>query len=153
MDITELGAIGELVGGVAVVASLVYVGFQVRQSTSVAKGTSHQGFVDSFTQWSLSVARDPGLVRVFREGSENRGGLTQDERGQFDWLLFSAFRILENVHHQSRLGFATLREMEPGYAAVLESPGVQEWWRENALPFSAEFTKYVEGLLANSIDR
>ena len=32
MDIMELGAIGELVGGVAVVASLIFVGVQVRQN-------------------------------------------------------------------------------------------------------------------------
>ncbi len=32
MDIMELGAIGELVGGVAVIGSLLYVGLQVRQS-------------------------------------------------------------------------------------------------------------------------
>ena len=32
MDIMELGAIGELVGGVAVVGPLLFVGFQVRQS-------------------------------------------------------------------------------------------------------------------------
>ncbi len=30
MDIMELGAIGELVGGVAVIASLVFVGMQIR---------------------------------------------------------------------------------------------------------------------------
>ena len=34
MDIMELGAIGELVGGVAVVASLIFVGVQVRQSNN-----------------------------------------------------------------------------------------------------------------------
>ncbi len=33
MDIMELGAIGELVGGVAVIASLMYLGVQVRQNT------------------------------------------------------------------------------------------------------------------------
>ena len=32
MNIMELGAMGELVGGVAVIASLLYVGLQVRQS-------------------------------------------------------------------------------------------------------------------------
>ena len=40
MDIMELGAIGELVGGVAVVASLVFVGFQVRQGNGLAKGAA-----------------------------------------------------------------------------------------------------------------
>ncbi len=33
MDIMELGAIGELVGGVAVIGSLIFVGLQVRQNT------------------------------------------------------------------------------------------------------------------------
>ena len=33
MDIRELGAIGELVEGVAVVASLLFVGVQVRANT------------------------------------------------------------------------------------------------------------------------
>ncbi len=33
MDIMELGAIGELVGGLAVIGSLIYVGIQVRQNT------------------------------------------------------------------------------------------------------------------------
>ncbi len=33
MDIMEIGAIGELVGGIAVIASLIYVGLQVRQGT------------------------------------------------------------------------------------------------------------------------
>ncbi len=150
MDIMELGAIGELVGGVAVIASLLYVGLQVRQSTSVARANSHKGFIDSFSQWSLSVARDPALVRVWRDGCENRGGITADERGQLDWLLFSSFRILETIHYQSRLGFAErhlLSELEPGYVAVLSGAGAQEWWRENPIPFGAEFTQYVEGLL------
>ena len=37
MDIMELGAIGELVGGVAVIGSLIYVGLQVRQSNDNAR--------------------------------------------------------------------------------------------------------------------
>jgi len=40
MDIIELGAIGELVGGVAVIASLVFVGLQVRQGNSLAVSAS-----------------------------------------------------------------------------------------------------------------
>jgi hypothetical protein len=34
MDIMELGAIGELVGGAAVLVTLVYLALQVRQGTS-----------------------------------------------------------------------------------------------------------------------
>ena len=40
MDIMELGAIGELVGGVAVIGSLIYVGLQVRHSAEQARQTN-----------------------------------------------------------------------------------------------------------------
>ena len=39
MDIMELGAIGELVGGVAVIGTLVYMALQVRQNTRQGAAT------------------------------------------------------------------------------------------------------------------
>ncbi len=36
MDIMELGAVGELVGGVAVIASLIFVGLQMRHGNRLA---------------------------------------------------------------------------------------------------------------------
>ena len=149
MDIMELGAIGELVGGVAVIGSLLYVGLQVRHNTSAARAASHHGIVDSFNEFNLSIARDPALVRVWREGSKNRGGLNEDERGQFDWLMLGVFRIFETLHYQSRLGFAErhlLLENEHSFAALLSGVGTQGWWRENPYPFTVEFSRYVERL-------
>lgn len=40
MDIVELGTIGELMGGVAVVGSLISVGIQLRQTTATLRATS-----------------------------------------------------------------------------------------------------------------
>ena len=36
-NIVELGAIGELVGGMAVIGSFLYVGLQIRQNTRAVK--------------------------------------------------------------------------------------------------------------------
>ena len=36
MDLMELGAIGELVGGVAVIATIAFLGVQVRQGNRLA---------------------------------------------------------------------------------------------------------------------
>ncbi len=51
MDIMELGAIGELVGGVAVVASLLYVGLQVRQSNAINRAESVRSFVRDYNSF------------------------------------------------------------------------------------------------------
>ena len=61
MDIMELGAIGELVGGVAVIGSLIYVGLQVRQSNEVAKSESIRGIAAESNQIMLKV-RESGAT-------------------------------------------------------------------------------------------
>ena len=45
MDILELGAIGELVGALAVVGSLLFVGLQMRQSNRLSRAESVQSHV------------------------------------------------------------------------------------------------------------
>ena len=55
MDIMELGAIGELVGGVAVVASLIYVGLQVRQSNSINRAESVRSFVRDYNAYLYRI--------------------------------------------------------------------------------------------------
>ena len=46
MDIMELGAIGELVGGVAVIATLGYLAIQVPHGTRTARSAPYQAGVD-----------------------------------------------------------------------------------------------------------
>jgi hypothetical protein len=54
MDIMELGAIGELVGGVAVIGSPLYVGLQVRQSN---RHFSRSSFHVLHRQLHITIAR------------------------------------------------------------------------------------------------
>ena len=48
MDIMELGAIGELVGGVAVIATLVYLAIQVRQSNANTRAGARQELIQTW---------------------------------------------------------------------------------------------------------
>ena len=57
MDIMELGAIGELVGGVAVIASLIYVGLQVRQSTIATQVGYQRSSTNAWTTVMRTVDR------------------------------------------------------------------------------------------------
>ena len=68
MNIMELGAIGELVGGVAVIGSLIYVGLQVRQSNAqavranqIAKSESNRSLARDFNAIAM-VLTDMGRL-------------------------------------------------------------------------------------------
>ena len=153
MDIMELGAIGELVGGVAVIASLVYVGLQVRQNTRATLAASHHAMADSFNEINLAFARDAELARVFRKGNGGRGDLTEDERVQYDFIHMAIFRTFETHFFQSRSGAFYGWESESSVESLISSIGAREWWRVNPYRFSPEFSRYVESCVVAASER
>ena len=51
MHIMEFGAIGELVGGLAVVGSLIYVGLQIRQNTKMEGAAAHRAILEEVSRY------------------------------------------------------------------------------------------------------
>ena len=153
MNIMELGAIGELLGGVAVVASLVYVGLQIRQNTAATRAASHHAVTDSFNEINLSLAREPALAEVWCRGSQTRVGLSDDERIRFDLFLLSYLRVFETLFYQSQVGAAEPRLMEAeerSLESMFALPGYREWWHENPYALDATFRSYVESFFSRS---
>ncbi len=90
MNIMELGAIGELVGGVAVIASLLYVGLQVRQSNAINRAESVRSFVRDFNTYLYRVLENES---VFREGSADFSALSHGDQSKVHLLLTSQFML------------------------------------------------------------
>ena len=49
MTIAELGSIGEFVGSIAVLVTLIYLATQIRQNTQSVRMSSHHRIADQFT--------------------------------------------------------------------------------------------------------
>ena len=155
MTITELGAIGELVGGVAVVGSLLYVGLQIRNNTVATRAASHHAVTDSFNQFNLLLGRDPHVARVFRKGIEHRASLDPDELLQFDMLCLSVLRIHETLFYQSRVGAAERRLLvaeQRSLRATFALPGIRDWWKTNPYSFDTDFFAYAESFFPDSVE-
>ncbi len=76
MTIMELGAIGELVGGVAVVVSLIYVGLQLKQGTVATRSHAHQAEAANSTALLLR-ATDPHVFELLQSAHKNYEGLSE----------------------------------------------------------------------------
>ncbi|NNL85227.1 MAG: hypothetical protein HKP27_06215, partial [Myxococcales bacterium] len=125
MDIMELGAIGELVGGVAVIASLIFVGLQVRQSNVVARDMSVRSIANEVGQIFLKTC-DPQLARVVRRGVCDFDRLTNNEKSVVSGYLAALFGAAQTT-------FAVRSSKRPSRmelisASCVASPGLQSWW-------------------------
>ncbi len=76
MDLSQLANLGEFLGGLAVVVTLVYLATQVRQNTSAIRASSAQAFGDSINGLNLLIAGDLEQARVWRLASEDPGAMS-----------------------------------------------------------------------------
>ncbi len=63
MDLQQIYYVGEFFGVVAVVASLLFVGVQMRQNTWATRATSHHAITDAINQINLAIAQNPDLAQ------------------------------------------------------------------------------------------
>ncbi len=145
MDIMELGAIGELVGGVAVIGSLIFVGFQVRhnsvlteQTGRIAGATMLQETNKSYADFFRLIAASPELASIYSKGRRGEP-LDPIEVARYESLLQVHFAWLEVNYSQQKLalrdeigGFDVLELVGPFSRKLLAASYAREWWERDA---------------------
>ncbi len=149
----------EVVGAVSLIASLLFVGVQVRQSAEATRGATVLQLKENWVQLNLTMMQNPeikdALELVLAEGFEN-----VDVRSQF--IVSAWYRTLmhnwSNAYFQYRIGTlddeqwqAVIRDMafESVYAPVEgSSPPVWDVWDQNSYGFDDSFRTLMDSLKA-----
>ena len=154
-DIVGLGRIGGFLGGAAVVASLVFVGLQLRQNTQAMRAAASQAHAANLQQIVSYIVTDNDAARVWRVGVSNQECLTDDERVRFVSLISGFFRFFEAARLQSRHGQLDPQHwhyVEHQMRDLVRQPGVQMYWRMRKHWHSHEFCNWVDALPAEKLD-
>ena len=152
MTLQDWGALGELIGGVAIIVSLIYVGLQVRQSTHATRAATSQAFTDQYIS-VLPPLREPGFAEIFWRGLRGLHNLQGSEKVVFMSFVATFLRIFEAFYFQEKDGafdkrlfggwsntFIDLFTYE-GPREVLE---IRNHW------YSAQFTEYLQDRIAKA---
>jgi hypothetical protein len=139
-------AIVEMVGLLAIVASLVYVAIQVRQNSEIINQNStvarsaivHETSV-SYSRFFELIAENADLASIYRRGINDQA-LDPDEVTRYSALLEIYFANLEDADHQyqSDLYFDEEDEtdlcefMAPVFRPMLDSSYGTGWWNNTA---------------------
>ena len=130
MTIVELGAFGELLGGLAVIGSLIYVGLQVRQSNRQSEAESIRAFVRDYNTL-LRQLRDPAFTDIWRRGAVDFSALTRTEQTQLHAVLFNHLMInwADAAIDPQRSGkFGQF--LDAAFVSMVNAPGFSQWWQQ-----------------------
>jgi len=100
MNWSAIGAVGEALGAIAVLVSLIYLARQIRQNTRMMKSTVRQQLASASQGFILKVAEQADLLAKVAVGED----LTPAENLKARLVLRAAFRGWENYAYQHQQG-------------------------------------------------
>jgi len=147
MNLNDLANIGQVIGAVAVVISLIYVALQIRQNTNAVRAATAQAVHEHFANWYNSFARDASLAKIAIDGLRDYGSLSETDKARFVAMFMAFLSYSQNAFLKWRQGL-----LDPslwlGWEQVIMNlvcaPGGKGLWKERSYLFGEEFRRYVE---------
>lgn len=153
MDLQSLANLGEVIGSVVVVLSLIYLAVQVRQNTEAQRTENYSRALDRLAAMQSILSQDGEIAVIFSKGVRDTSKLDPQERMRFTWSMYEAFGAFEFMFHTSRTDAIPEEVWTRWSSAVawwLTFPGVQTWWQARPIPFTESFTAFVDSLLKDN---
>ena len=147
MNIQDLGSLGELIGGLAVIASVIYLSIQIRHGIAGYRSQTILEITIHFSNLQLEVAKSDLLLQAWMK-AERGDALSELEQRRVVNIVSSYLIGFENMHAQYRTGMMDPDAYEARrtiIAALMTFTGITYWWeRFGRAQFPPEFVADVD---------
>jgi hypothetical protein len=148
MNLSDLASVSEIVGSIAILATLIFLALQIRQNTRAIEASASQDAADAESNALVQMLSYPEVATC----------LTKDELTDVEVVrLFAYLSLLLRAHEQYwrqyELGVideATLARYQGALVAQLSFPSSRNWWAAYQARFDRRFSSRVNSLLRDA---
>jgi hypothetical protein len=151
MTISELGSLGEIIGAIATVATLLYLALQIRANTHSAKYNAINDIINRVIKWQSRIADTPDLMTSWTEGTKDYQSLCIEEQVRFTSIAVEMLAAIEATLETAKTdgikpeSVAAVRAM---VHQLMRNKGVREYWMVSGRNlFAQDFVKEVDVIL------
>ena len=147
MTLEQLSSFAQIASAVGVLASLIFVGLQIRQNTQSQHVVAVESLAAAIAALNVPAMESPMLGTALAKALKNWAAASHDERVIAHYFLFSFFKLHEQAWYQRKsrvldqaqwIGWENLIRM------YYHSPGIQQvWWPSRRQAFSPQFQAYL----------
>ena len=153
MTIQDLGAVGEFIGGVAVVITLIYLAVQIKQNTNVHASLIRQNFYDATQRMMLHAVESAEFMELFNRAWSTNDSLTPAEQTQIWRHMQAIFMGYQGFFEQYKSGalpekdWALIRKILTTFW-LLDGKGKTDAWEQMSSGrfFNEDFLEEIESL-------
>ena len=148
MTLSDLGNIGEFLGAIGVIASLIYIGLEVRRNKKALRAQAQETVVSGYMA-SIQLMADHAATtaKEFKSSYEEFRTFSDAEKIVFFGAIYGFFKHFEQIHAQYREGLIGSGEWESWSEHIrmqFHQPGIQWWWKLRRTSFSESFRTYLD---------
>ena len=152
--IETLGNLGDFIGGIAVVVTLVYLAIQIRQNTvqlrksaDIARAEARFTSVQAFSEFRSHLIANPEVASLYYRGGKDIDALSPEDRLRYGLLLqqlfFSMHAALEKMEATTQEDFSRMYK-ELNLDLIMPLPGVASWWKGHKDRLDPKFVEFIE---------
>lgn len=138
-----ISLIVEIIGATGVIASLIYLSIQIKQSNKVARAEITKDLYLASRQAIMNIATDEHLGKIYTELKN----FESEELGRRHAFYQSFFRLYELQHILNKQGLLE-ENMSTSYALIIRwfsrTQWFTEYWSNAQKEFNPDFRNYVE---------
>ena len=149
MTLEQLALLSQVISAVAVIASLIFVGHQLRQGAKAARASSSMAHSATYHAIIAVIMQDGEFARIWRKSLEDPGSASEDEWVRVVAYLSALFRFYESsrvLWSRGQLDEEHWQNIEQQAINLSGQPGVRAWWKIRRHWHSPSFREWFESL-------
>jgi hypothetical protein len=150
MDWNALGAIGDIVGALAVFLTLGYLAVQIRQNTKAVRASALDSSVNAVNNVRVAIFQSSEVTALYQEGLVNPEELGDGERERFRLLMHTIIWSVWNIYAQTEYGglsTSTWAAQLPTLDRIMNSHGGVWFWDNYQMEFDEKFRIEVDKVM------
>ena len=148
MNWDAIGAIGEILGSLGVLVSLIYLGIQIKSNTTQLRFNEGHALAEAADRGFEPIYYEPSMS-IWTKGHRNLSQLTEDERMIFDALMVRNLQNFQNsiiAKREALIDEEVFQKTLIGFLRkLLDTPGGAEWFSEHKGFFIGEIEEVLRG--------
>ena len=151
MTLENLYFVSQIIAALAIIASLIFVGLQVRQSTITSRAAAAQALSKQYSDLNHMLLHSD-VREIFARGLDGMGALNTAEKVGFSSVLSAISRTVEAFYYQKGKGTLDSKLFEGWFMQYLDlhgNKGAREFWALRRHQYTNEFVLYLDQRLAS----
>ena len=147
VTIQDLGSLGEVIGALATVATLLYLAIQIRANTRATQAEARRTNQQTRMSAHSEIIASEDVATIFDNGLKDRDLLSASERTRFDLLFSRMIGDAQILCEEEVEGYSNSRTVEYAITPLvrmLRAPGGAAYWAQWAHSFYPEFRDRID---------